>query len=235
MIGKLTQRKLQALVERQLRFVQGLRGDERWEEIPERPWYRFGSKAPNPAQLEQADLAGLDLRGLEMPCANLRLVVCVDQDLTSARLDGGLLRGGTFVGSSFRSASLKRVDLTEARLERCDFRDADLSGAELENADLTDARIDWSAAGRGRYRVMLEDGLATGGYGEMEQDHAWVVVDQKRRCKIARFEGHSYRCFFSSDPVEYSGVVGVRISPDARWIEATQDGGRIERHPLPQG
>ena len=231
--GKLTQRRLQALVARQTAFVRACGAEQNWESIPKSPWFRIKADKPNPAQLQQADLTGLDLRGLELPCANLRLVVCVRQDLSGARLDGGLLREGVFTGSSFRSASLRRVDFTEARLEQCDFTGADLTSASFENADLTGARIDWSAVGPSRFRVTREDGLATGGYGEMEQDYTWLVIDQKNGQNVGRFEGHSYKCFFGSEPTQFSGVIGVKISEDALWMLATHDGGRVEKHALP--
>ncbi len=233
MKAKLTQRKLEALVKRQRAFLVLAGANQSWELIEESPWYRYQSELPNPAFLQQADLTGLVLRGLDLPCANMRLVVCRAQDLSSAKLDGGLLREGYFAGSSFRSASLRHVDFTNAQLQECDFQGADLSGAEFENADLSRAQIDWAAAGRGRYRVTRVNGIATGGYGEMEQDFAWIVYDQKRGYKIAQFEGHSYQNFFGSEPIQFSGIVGVRISIDARSMIVTSSDGVIEEHPLP--
>ena len=233
--GKLSQQQLRALAKRQQAFasLHGING--RWVRVEEPPWYIFQAPKPNPARLrlQQSDLTGLDLRGLDLPCANLRLAVCTSQDLTGARLDGGLLREGMFTGSSFRSASLQRVDFTDARLERCDFTGADLSGAEFENADLAGARINWTAAGRGRYRVTRTDGIATGGYGEMEQDFSWTVLDQKSGAEIAQYDGHSYQCFFSSEPTQFTGVVAVKIKEDARSMLVTLDSGLVEEHPLP--
>lgn len=228
-----TKRRLRALLLRQQQFLLNYGADGHWQLFPERPWFRFSAPAPVPAWLEQADLTGLDLRGVDLRCANLRLVVCHGQDLSGARLDGALLRDGGFVGTRFCGASLRRVDCTAARFARCDFTGADLQGAEFENADLNGARIDWAQVGRGRFRVAYVEGCATGGYGELEQDYAWVVTDQQTMREVARFEGHAYRCLFSSDPTSYSGAVAVRVAEDARTLQVSFDSGAVEIRNLP--
>jgi hypothetical protein len=228
----MTQRRLTLLVERQRAYVCAGGARERWERIAKAPWYVRTGGRRNPAVLEQADLRGLDLRGLDLPCANLRLAICTEQDLSGAKLDGGLLREAFFAASSFRSASLRDCDLTQARLARCDFSGADLAGAVFENADLTGARIDWAAAGKGRYRVVRWEGTASGGYGEHEQDFAHVVIDQKTGREITRFEGHFSKSYFGNDPGSSTGPVHVRILDDARTIEIEYDGGKIERRAI---
>lgn len=190
-------------------------------------------KRAAPARLAWADLTDLDLRGISLPGADLRRVRCIERDLTGANLDGARLGGGLFVGSSFREASLRGADLSEARLERCDLTGADVTGAEFENADLTGARVDWDAIGRGRFRVDYVEGLATGGYGELEQDYAYSVVDQKNGCEVARFEGHYSRNLILDGPADHSGVERVRVDPGGRTLTVTRASGAEERLPLP--
>jgi hypothetical protein len=221
-----------AALSRALRaYALGGAASGRWEPIDEAPWFRHSGPGEHPGTLAQADLSGLDLRGLDLPCANLRLVRCVDQDLSDAVLDGSLLRDGLLAGTRLCGASLRGVDLSGADLSRCDLSSADLSGAVLTNTILTDARLRWEDVGRGRWRVERKDGPPRGELGEIEQDHQWTVIDQKNGRWVGPFDGTSYVAV-GSDPVR-SGTVDVSLSDDGYEIVVTDADGTRRCHPLP--
>ena len=105
----------------------------------------------------EADLSGLDLRGLNIPCSSLYGLRIKDTDFSEANLSVGYLSSSTdfrnvdftnsilwsswlgkarFIGSRFNSANLQRVSLKEASLqdstfERADMREANLYGARV--------------------------------------------------------------------------------------------------------
>lgn len=93
------------------------------------------------AQLAHGRLDGLNLRGVQLPFADLCGVSCRDQDLRGANLSGSLLTDADFSGSDFQGASLAGADFSRSDLMRCSFRDADLTHADFENADLTGADL----------------------------------------------------------------------------------------------
>lgn len=106
------------------------------------------------AGLVHCRLEGLDLRGVQLPYANLCGAYGQGQDLRGANLAGSLLVDSDFAGANFDGADLSGADLSRAELMRCtfrganlrgaDFEQADLSGADLTGADTTDAR--WPSA-----------------------------------------------------------------------------------------
>ncbi len=101
---------------------------------------------PKTATGEQANLAhsrlqGLDLRGVQLPYADLCGSFGQGQDLTGANLAGSLLVDADFAGANFEGADLSGADLSRAELRHCNFRGANLRGADLEKADLTGADL----------------------------------------------------------------------------------------------
>ncbi len=98
-----------------------------------------GGSEGTQADLQHKRLDGLDLRGVQLPYANLCGVRCRQQDLQGANLAGCLATDADFSGSSFRGANLAGADLSRSEVVGCDFREADLTDADLENADLTGA------------------------------------------------------------------------------------------------
>lgn len=103
----------------------------------------LGPKTERGAQagLGHARLEGLDLRGLQLPYANLAGAFGRGQDLTGANLAGSLLVDSDFAGATFDGANLAGADLSRAELMGCSFRGANLRGADFEKADLTGADL----------------------------------------------------------------------------------------------
>src|SRR5262249_13193668 len=79
------------------------------------------------AQLQHNRLDGLDLRGVELPYANMCGVSCRGQDLSDAHIEGSLVTDSDFSNSCFRGARLAKTDFSRSKLTNCDFREADLS------------------------------------------------------------------------------------------------------------
>ncbi len=101
---------------------------------------------PKTATGEQANLAhsrleGLDLRGVQLPFADLCGSYGRRQDLTGANLAGSLLVDSDFQWASFEGADLSGADLSRAELMGCSFRGAKLRGTDFEKADLTGADL----------------------------------------------------------------------------------------------
>jgi uncharacterized protein YjbI with pentapeptide repeats len=111
------------------------------------------------AQLSHKRLEGLDLRGLELPYADLCGVSCRAQDLSGANLAGSLVTDSDFEGSSLRGANLAGADFSRANLRGCDLREADLTRTDLENADLTGADLRDAKLNKTRLHGVLMPGV----------------------------------------------------------------------------
>lgn len=88
------------------------------------------------------DLAGLDLRGVSLPGADLRLV-----ELNGPILSGAFLRTAVFDRSDLRAVRLDQANLVMAEFDYADLRGAWLPGASLykanfANTDLRGAHLD---------------------------------------------------------------------------------------------
>lgn len=93
------------------------------------------------AALAHSRLDGLDLRGVQLPFADLCGCYGRGQVLSGANLAGSLLVDSDFVGANFEGANLAGADLSRADLMRCSFRGANLRGTDFEKADLSGADL----------------------------------------------------------------------------------------------
>ena len=120
--------------------------------------------APEPPNLERADLAGEDLVGIDLTGANLRYAdlsganlrdaVLFGADLTGADLTGANLHDAILIGANLRIAHLDGADLagahlsdarlTDVNLSNANLTGANLRGADLANADLASIRLNWA-------------------------------------------------------------------------------------------
>jgi hypothetical protein len=87
------------------------------------------------------DLQGLDLKGADLPNANLFGALLRDADLTRSRLDGADLRDAHLSHADLDGASLRDVDLRGTKLHGAHLHHADLSGADLRDVDLDVTKI----------------------------------------------------------------------------------------------
>jgi uncharacterized protein YjbI with pentapeptide repeats len=112
-----------------------------------------GGASCSGCNLFQAELSGLEARGLNLSRARLRQADLSLVVLNRTRFDGADLRdveayGGVFSGSSFAGANLTNASFVGTYLDGADFSGANLtgvnfSGASLERArGLTQARLD---------------------------------------------------------------------------------------------
>lgn len=114
--------------------ILGRRGADRMAyEARQTPPFRIDLRG---ADLPLADLAGLDLGPLRLDRANL----------AGAWFDGADLSGAELVSANLRDAWMEECRLARAKLEEADMRgawvvNADLRGAKLDGADLSGARL----------------------------------------------------------------------------------------------
>jgi uncharacterized protein YjbI with pentapeptide repeats len=87
-------------------------------------------------QLDNAYLAGADLKQIWMPRASMRKA-----NLSGTYLSGAELRDADLSGADLSNAHLSNAYLREAHLEKANLLNADLSGAELRDADLSGADL----------------------------------------------------------------------------------------------
>lgn len=120
---------------------------------------RNAAAAGEQAQLAHKRLDGLDLRGAELPYADLCGVSCRAQDLSGANLAGSLATDADFEGTSFRGANLAGADFSRANLRGCDLRDANLTRTDFENADLTDVDLRGATLDQTRLHGALMPGV----------------------------------------------------------------------------
>ncbi len=89
--------------------------------------------------------------------ADLQNVELSEVDLSDINLSKANLRRGNFSGSSFRNATMDKVDFWGANLDRTDFTGADLrritmNWAEVNNANFNNANIDGSSLMDAKFR-----------------------------------------------------------------------------------
>ncbi len=87
--------------------------------------YAQGKRDFSKAELGNADLQGINLKGSDLSYA----------DFSEANLSGANLRGTDLSFADFSQANLKDADLRGALLMSANLRQADLKGANLEKAD----------------------------------------------------------------------------------------------------
>jgi hypothetical protein len=111
------------------------------------------------ANLSSTRLEGLDLRGVQLPFADLSGCYGREQDLRGANLASSLLVDSDFEGANFDGADLRGADLSRAELRRCSFRGANLRGADLEKADLSGADLEKADVEGARWPGTLTEGI----------------------------------------------------------------------------
>ncbi|BAZ33176.1 pentapeptide repeat-containing protein [Cylindrospermum sp. NIES-4074] len=87
--------------------------------------YAAGQRDFSKAELSDASLPGVDLKGCDFSYA----------DLSAANLSGANLRGCDLSFADLSQANLRDADLRGALLISADLRHADITGAKLEKAD----------------------------------------------------------------------------------------------------
>ena len=97
--------------------------------------------APEPPNLERADLAGEDLVGIDLTGANLRYADLSGADLRDAVLFGADMTGADLTGTNLRDAILIDANLRDARLTGAHMYGAHMSDANLSDANLSDANL----------------------------------------------------------------------------------------------
>ncbi|OUL37143.1 low-complexity protein [Nostoc sp. T09] len=87
--------------------------------------YALGKRNFSKAELGDANLQGVNLKGSDLSYA----------DLSEANLSGANLRGTDLSFADLSQANLRDADLRGALLFSANLRQADLAGAKLEKAD----------------------------------------------------------------------------------------------------
>ncbi|MEA5575671.1 pentapeptide repeat-containing protein [Anabaena sp. UHCC 0451] len=87
--------------------------------------YAVGKRDFEKAELGEANLQGVDLKGSDLSYA----------DLSAANLSGANLRGSDLSFADLSQANLQNADLRGAMLFSADLRQANLQGTHLEKAD----------------------------------------------------------------------------------------------------
>ncbi|MGL5807476.1 MAG: pentapeptide repeat-containing protein [Xenococcaceae cyanobacterium] len=114
--------------------------------------YAKGGRNFQNVNLENAQLAGVCLKGANLISANLRNanlkgaqldgVKLIIADLRDANLSGANLRGANLMGAILENANLSDTDLTNANLSDANLTNTKLSGAILDNANLTGVNLE---------------------------------------------------------------------------------------------
>jgi uncharacterized protein YjbI with pentapeptide repeats len=107
-----------------------------------------------------ANLALLDLRGLDANDAILAGANLRGANLERARLDGAVLKGADLVSADLRGASLQKADLSRAILEGARLDGADLDGAVLVKAELLEASLEGASLKKADLTGALLDGAS---------------------------------------------------------------------------
>ncbi len=92
------------------------------------------------------DSTALNLRGVAVPCADLRGTYFKQADLSAASLEGSALGDVHLEGALLAGSSLEGAQMEEANLDGANLAGATLNGAmayraQLQRADLTDAHL----------------------------------------------------------------------------------------------
>lgn len=102
------------------------------------------ARKANPAlkpNLSDANLSGIELRGVNLNWVDLRSANLTEANLRGAKLNGADLSDATLSGADFSNAVLSGAVLRRAELDSAILRWADLSNADLSNADLRRANL----------------------------------------------------------------------------------------------
>ena len=91
--------------------------------------------------LRSSEGSSPDLRGVDLPNAQLQHIYLPYVGLTGAQLRGADLTGATLTGADLEGATMSGVALRGADLAGANLTGADLTGADLALANLTDANL----------------------------------------------------------------------------------------------
>ncbi|WP_218081358.1 pentapeptide repeat-containing protein [Anthocerotibacter panamensis] len=119
------------------------------------------------ANLRRADLMGADLRGVDLTGANL-----IGVDLTGANLTAARLNGASLNWAKLQDTCLRQADLTQANLSG-----ANAEGADLSHANLTQARLGLTNLGAANLQEanLQRANLVGADLGVANLDHALFV------------------------------------------------------------
>lgn len=126
--------------------------------MPEAPNNPTPGTPPDlPENLEQADLSGRDLRGVNLAGRNLRGARLFKTDLRGAilhdcNLDNAELSAANLEGANLEAVSARRAGFGMANLKNASLFRADLSGATLTQADLSHTNLHCANLSEGRLR-----------------------------------------------------------------------------------
>ena len=101
----------------------------------------FGERA----DLQGADLAGVNLQGKDLRHADLHGAKLRDTDLMNSDLRDTDFRHTDLRHADLRDTELQHTELQHADLRNADLRDTELHGAKLYHADMRDADIDFAS------------------------------------------------------------------------------------------
>ena len=121
------------------------------------------------ANLQGANLWGVDLQGAHLQGANLWGVDLQGANLRGANLQDANLRGANLQDANLRDANLQGVDLRGANLQDANLRDANLQGVDLRGALVLEAGTTYD-----QYAVGVPKLLTAGGRTVAEVAEAWA-------------------------------------------------------------
>ncbi|MBD2493474.1 pentapeptide repeat-containing protein [Nostoc sp. FACHB-280] len=147
------------------------------------------------ADLNQANLAGVNLRGAILKGANLSQANLANADLTDANLEGAVLKSANLTGASFTGANL-----TSASLESADLSFTGFLGANLTAANLLGSKLYFTNFRGANFR------LTTLPVGNVTSDKPYwwsserVIPKQCNKFKAGTTQGTT--CYTQSEEVE---------------------------------
>src|SRR5437016_6241680 len=95
----------------------------------------------NPVDLREANVAGMNLRGIELQFADLAQANLERTDLSYANFASSFLRGVNLYGATLRGASLSQALLVNANLRETSLFQTNLTAALLSYADMSNAEM----------------------------------------------------------------------------------------------
>jgi len=194
------------------------------------------------AQLNNASMAGIDLRGArleeaQLNGADLANAVLVGASFSSAHLDKANLTGGVQAqGANFLNASLQGADLTGAQLQFADFSSAAMQGvvlnfAHLQGTVLRDADLEAATLQHARVQGADMSGMKMAG-ADLRGVSIWMTLPPEwDTTGMADLSDLAIRPLNATEQEALKGLVVRLPDEDARArsseaVSALIDGGR---------